>query len=107
MKRCVCILSLVLPLLTHNVAAADQSKTTQPQINPIGGMVFSGANHCCVGIGTASRNANLDVYRGELKIGSSGAGCSEKNAGSLRYGNKHLQLCDGTSWRNVSLDKAE
>jgi hypothetical protein len=106
-KRCVCALSLVIGLLAHHAAAADQAKTVQPQTNPIGGMVFSGANHCCVGIGTASPNANLDVYQGELKIGASGVGCSSKNEGSLRYRAKHLQLCDGTGWRNVSIDKAE
>ncbi|MGX1320753.1 putative membrane protein [Bradyrhizobium sp. USDA 377] len=107
MKLCVCVLSLVVGLLAHGAAAANQPKTAQPQTNPIGGMVFSGANHCCVGIGTASPNANLDVYQGELKVGSSGVGCSGRNEGSLRYAGKHLQLCDGTGWRNVSLDKAE
>ncbi|MGW1425749.1 hypothetical protein ACWAT4_37105 [Bradyrhizobium manausense] len=107
MKRCICVLSFVLGLFAHGAAAANQPKATQPPTNPIGGMVFSGANHCCVGIGTASPAANLDVYQGELKVGSSGVGCAGTNAGSLRYTDKHLQLCDGTNWRNVSLDKAE
>ncbi|GLR89782.1 hypothetical protein [Bradyrhizobium iriomotense] len=107
MKRCVCVLAFVLALLAHHAAAADQPKADPSKTNPVGGMVFSGANHCCVGIGTASPNANLDVYQGELKLGASGVGCSGKNEGALRYAAKHLQLCDGTGWRNVSLDKAE
>ncbi|MCK1745758.1 hypothetical protein IVA80_34600 [Bradyrhizobium sp. 139] len=106
-KRCVCIFSLVLALLVHGAAVADQPKVLQTQTNPVGGMVLAGANHCCVRIGTASPNAYLDVYQGELKVGSSGVGCSGKHEGELRYCAKHLQLCDGNGWRNVSLDKAE
>ncbi|MGY3582603.1 hypothetical protein [Bradyrhizobium sp. USDA 4350] len=85
----------------------DQPKTAASKSDPLGGMIFSGANHCCVGIGTANPAAHLDVYQGEVKVGSSGVGCAERNAGSLRFADKHLQFCDGTSWRNVSLDKAE
>ncbi|MGY8666172.1 hypothetical protein Q3C01_28005 [Bradyrhizobium sp. UFLA05-109] len=106
MKRCVCILSLFLALFAPAISAADQPKAS-PKTDPLGGMIFSGANHCCVGIGTATPVAHLDVYQGEVKVGSSGVGCTDKNSGSLRYTDKHLQLCDGTSWRNVSLDKAE
>ncbi|MHC2435312.1 hypothetical protein [Bradyrhizobium sp. USDA 4451] len=106
MKRCVCVLSLVLILLAPVGAAADK-QVNSPKTDPLGGMVFSGVGHCCVGIGTGSPAAHLDVYQGELKVGSSGVACSGANPGSLRYADKHLQLCDGTSWRNVSLDKAE
>ncbi|WP_027522095.1 hypothetical protein [Bradyrhizobium sp. Ec3.3] len=107
MKRLVCVLLLVLATIAKSAAAADQPKTVSPKNDPLGGMIFSGANHCCVGIGTANPAAHLDVYQGELKVGSSGVGCADKNAGSIRYADKHLQLCDGTSWRNVSLDKVE
>ncbi|MCP3381232.1 hypothetical protein NLM31_12865 [Bradyrhizobium sp. CCGUVB4N] len=107
MKRSVCVLSVVLALAAPSATLADQPKVNQPKTDPLGGMIFSGANHCCVGIGTANPVAHLDVYQGELKLGSSGVGCADKNAGSIRYADKHLQLCDGTSWRNVSLDKAE
>jgi hypothetical protein len=60
-----------------------------------------------VGIGTGSPQAALDVYHGEIKIGSTGEPCVSVLAGTLRYSTSKLQLCDGTSWRNVSLDKAQ
>lgn len=106
MKRCVCTLLLV-SVLSASVAVADPTKTAPARADTLGGMIFSGFSHCCVGIGTGSPAAHLEVYQGELKVGSSGVGCFGNNAGSLRYADKHLQLCDGTSWRNVSLDKAE
>ena len=60
-----------------------------------------------VGVGTTTPQATLDVYQGEIKIGSTGAPCTAALAGSLRYSINKLQLCDGTGWRNVSLDKAQ
>ncbi len=60
-----------------------------------------------VGVGTTKPLTTLDVSLGELKLGSSGAACTAKIAGTLRFAETRLQLCDGTSWRNVSLDRAQ
>jgi hypothetical protein len=60
-----------------------------------------------VGINTKSPATTLDVHQGEIKIGSTGAACTAALAGALRYADKYLQLCNGTSWRNVSLEKVE
>jgi hypothetical protein len=60
-----------------------------------------------VGIGTTEPQATLDVYHGEIKLGSTGAVCVSALAGTLRYAVGKLQLCDGAGWRNVSLDKAQ
>jgi len=60
-----------------------------------------------VGIGTTVPQAKLDVYQGEIKIGSTGGPCTSELAGALRSDHTHLQFCDGAGWRNVSLDKAQ
>ena len=68
---------------------------------------MSGYDGKRVGIGTMQPAATLDVYHGELKIGSTGAACTAELAGALRSADNKLQFCDGAAWRNVSLDKAE
>jgi hypothetical protein len=60
-----------------------------------------------LGIGTTEPLATLDVYQGEIKLGSTGVACTGVLAGTLRFADTKLQLCDGAGWRNVSLDKAE
>jgi hypothetical protein len=73
----------------------------------LAGQVVSDGKTGRVGIGTATPRATLDVYRGEIKIGSTGEPCVSVLAGTLRYSINKLQLCDGTSWRNVVLDTAQ
>jgi hypothetical protein len=75
--------------------------------NSFAGQVMSDGKTGRVGIGTMEPQATLDVYRGEIKLGSTGAVCVSTLAGALRYAAGRLQLCDGASWRNVSLDKAQ
>jgi hypothetical protein len=84
-------------------AAADPSPPNS--INP--GVVVSDGTTWRVGIGTADPAATLDVYHGEIKLGSTGAVCVSALAGTLRYAIGKLQFCDGAGWRNVSLDKAQ
>jgi len=71
------------------------------------GQILSSGKTGRVGIGTREPAATLDVYQGEVKIGSTGAPCTKALAGAIRYADTKLQLCDGTGWRNVSLDKAQ
>jgi len=92
----------VAVLCAAHPAAAEQSPP-----NSFAGQVMSDAKTGRVGIGTMEPQATLDVYQGEIKIGSTGAACDGALAGALRSTNAKLQYCDGTSWRNVSLDKAQ
>jgi hypothetical protein len=78
-----------------------------PPVNDFAGMIMSNGLPGRVGIGTRLPAATLDVYQGEVKIGSTGAACTEALAGAIRYTDTKLQLCDGAGWRNVRLDKAQ
>jgi hypothetical protein len=51
-----------------------------------------------LGIGTATPESELEVYGGEVQIGSSGASCSSINAGALRYASSALYFCNGSTW---------
>jgi hypothetical protein len=54
-----------------------------------------------LGIGTASPQSALQVYGGELQVGSSGGSCAAANAGALRYAATQLLVCNGSAWRAV------
>jgi len=99
-RRAIAIIALGVFLCIQFSARADQ-----PPANEFAGQVMSDSKSGRVGIGTTAPAATLDVYRGEIKIGSTGVACSKKLAGTLRSENSKLQFCDGASWRNVSLDK--
>jgi hypothetical protein len=96
--RCVFVFLFLAVLWAAHPAAADEGPTNR--------IVTSDGKTGYVGIGTAVPQTPLDVYQGEIKIGSSGAVCVSALAGTLRYAVGKLQFCDGASWRNVSLDKA-
>jgi hypothetical protein len=104
-KRCVPILIFSLLLCVQHPADADPA-STKP-VNDFAGQIISGVDGSRVGIGTKEPAATLDVYQGEIKMGSSGAPCTKELAGTLRSANSKLQFCDGAAWRNVSLDKKE
>ena len=101
MKRRVSVSLFAAVLCAAHPAAAEQSPP-----NSFAGQIMTGYKGR-VGIGTTEPAATLDVYRGEIKIGSTGAVCVSALAGTLRYAVNKLQLCDGAAWRNVSLDKAQ
>ena len=102
MQRCVSVFLFLAVLWAVHPAAADPSPP-----NSFAGQVISDAKTGRVGIGTADPTATLDVYKGEIKIGSTGAACTAQLAGAMRSADTRLQYCDGASWRNVSLDKAQ
>jgi hypothetical protein len=105
-QRCVlCFAYAILVLIAVDPAlAADASESGR---QPIGIFTDDNGQRILVGIGTPKPFATLDDSLGEIKIGSTGASCTAVLAGTLRYANSRLQLCDGADWRNVSLDKAE
>jgi len=83
-----------------------RAKADQSHANDFAGQIISGVDGRRVGIGTMTPAATLDVYQGEVKIGSTGAPCTKELVGALRSADSRLQFCDGAGWRNVSLDKA-
>jgi hypothetical protein len=101
---CLCCI-FVIPALADQ--SAGSTPVAQPPVNDFAGMIISGVDGKRVGIGTREPAATLDVYQGEVKIGSTGAPCTKALAGAIRYSDAGLQLCDGAGWRNVSLDKAQ
>jgi hypothetical protein len=105
-RRVSCILFLAAISCVSRQALADDA-AGKAERKPVGIFTDDNGKRVLVGIGTSVPLATLDVSLGEVKIGSTGTRCITKLAGALRYANSKLQLCDGASWRNVSLDKAE
>lgn len=106
MKRGFCLLLIAImtaPAVVEKSLATEVSSNSNAATGR--GYVFSDDKTGRIGIGTAQPLATLDVSEGEVKIGSTGALCSNALAGTLRSTNSKLQFCDGASWRNVSLDK--
>lgn len=108
MKRCVLFL---LPLAVINLAivsdgiANTSTATSASKPQPVGVFTSDDGKTIVVGIGTTEPLTTLDVSRGEVKVGSTGATCTKILAGTLRSQDSKLQFCDGAGWRNVSLDR--
>lgn len=99
MKRCVpCFLAFALVLFVGHSSKADQ-----PAANNLAGQIVSNGKTGRVGIGTGEPAATLDVYRGEVKVGSTGAPCTKANAGALRFADDQLQVCNSYGWRAVAV----
>jgi hypothetical protein len=101
-KRSVFVFLFIAVLCAAHPAAAEQSPP-----NDFAGQIMSDGRIGRVGVGTTTPQATLDVYQGEIKIGSTGAACTAEIVGALRSADNKLQFCDGAGWRNVSLDKAQ
>jgi hypothetical protein len=91
-ERCVSVFLCLVVLCAAPAALADH-----PAANSDAGQIISGYQGKRVGIGTSQPAATLDVYQGEIKIGSTGAACTAETAGALRSDKTHLQFCDGAS----------
>ena len=53
-----------------------------------------------VGIGTTGPVANLDVS-GEIKVGYAASTCTSAMAGTLRWYDGHISVCNGANWRQL------
>jgi hypothetical protein len=95
-QRCVSFFFCLFVLCVASAAQADQSPT-----NSFAGQIMSGYDGKRVGIGTTRPAATLDVYQGEIKIGSTGVACTAELAGALRSAGKHLEFCDGSGWQII------
>jgi hypothetical protein len=56
-----------------------------------------------VGIGTETPAARLDVYNGEIKVGSSGAACTKDLVGMIRFAADKLQVCNSHGWQSLAV----
>jgi hypothetical protein len=107
---CSFVFALIIIAAAALLSFADTAVSATPPAraaNDFAGQVMSDGSMGRVGIGTREPAATLDVYQGEIKLGSTGTPCTKVLAGAIRYADTKLQLCDGASWRNVSLDKAQ
>jgi hypothetical protein len=103
-KRCILLLLSILSVSSIAWADGGDGKSAK---QPIGIFTDDNGDRIVVGIGTSAPLTTLDVSRGEIKLGSTGAACTKTLAGTLRYAASRLQFCDGTGWRDVSLDRNE
>jgi hypothetical protein len=102
--------AVFLFVFTATPSGADTAVSTtpvRPSLKDFAGQIEADGKTGRVGIGTREPAATLDVYHGEIKLGSTGVPCTALLAGTLRYADNKLQLCDGARWRNVSLDKRQ
>jgi hypothetical protein len=106
-KRPFIIVLFIIAIFLAAPLARESDGGGKPAVPPIGMYTWDDGNTVLVGVGTTKPLATLDVTRGEVKIGSTGTACGAKLAGTLRFAESKLQLCDGISWRNVSLEKAQ
>jgi hypothetical protein len=105
-RRVTGILVFASILCVATPAWADQTAADAKR-QPIGIYTNDDGEQIVVGVGTTKPLTTLDVSRGEVKLGSTGATCTAVLAGAIRYAQAKLQFCDGEGWRNVSLDKAQ
>jgi hypothetical protein len=89
-RRFFFFLLIFLLSIAPSVRADDVTK--KPAKQPIGMFTWDDGDTVLVGIGTTKPLTTLDVTRGEVKIGSTGAPCTTKLAGTLRSTDAKLQL---------------
>ena len=87
------VLALVMCNAQPGRAAAPAGKTPPGEITSEDGRV---------GIGTAKPAATLDVYKGEIRIGSSGAACTKDVVGMIRFAADQLQVCNSRGWQSLA-----
>jgi hypothetical protein len=108
-KRCVvCILFLVSVLFLALPVHADESvslvgSTTSPA-NDFAGQIIANGISGRVGIGTKLPAATLEVYQGEIKLGSTGAACTKELIGAIRFADDRLWVCNSRGWRALATD---
>jgi hypothetical protein len=95
----------LIPILIVAICIAAPAQAAGNASEKIG--IYTDEKIPRVGIGTTSPLTTLDVSKGEIKLGSTGAPCTAALAGAIRYAEARLQLCDGAGWRNLCLDKAQ
>jgi hypothetical protein len=70
--------------------------------NDFAGQIMSDGRIGRVGIGTREPAATLEVYQGEIKLGSTGASCTKALAGAIRFADDQLWVCNSYGWRPLA-----
>jgi hypothetical protein len=81
-RRCVSAFLCLFVICTVSSAFGEQSPP-----NSFAGQILTDSKIGRVGIGTTKPQATLDVYQGEIKMGSTGAACTKDLAGTMRSDN--------------------
>ena len=75
--------------------------TTAPAgLFQVGGGSLTVLNSGHVGVGTTNPAADFEVA-GEIKLGYSASACSSNTAGTLRWHDGHISVCNGENWRQL------
>jgi hypothetical protein len=101
--------SFAFALIIIAIAALPSFADTAPSATPIAraandfaGQVMSDGRSGRVGIGTREPAATLDVYQGEIKLGSTGAACTKGLVGTIRFVDDQLWVCNSYGWRPLA-----
>ena len=78
---------------------ADAAEATAQPVNDFAGQILSNGKTGRVGISTREPAATLDVYQGEIKLGSTGAACTKALTGAIRFADDQLWVCNSYGWR--------
>jgi hypothetical protein len=84
---------------------ADTAASATPPAraaNDFAGQIMSNGIPGRVGIGTKLPAATLEVYRGEIKLGSTGAACTKELVGTIRFAEDQLWGCNSYGWRPLA-----
>jgi hypothetical protein len=82
--------------------AAGSVTTAQSATNDFAGQIMSNGISGRVGIGTKLPAATLEVYQGEIKLGSTGAVCTKALGGTIRFTDDQLWVCNSYGWRPLA-----
>ena len=75
--------------------------TTDPAgLFQVGGGSLTVLNSGKVGVGTTNPVADFEVA-GEIKLSYSASSCTLNTAGTLRWYDGHISVCNGTNWRQL------
>jgi hypothetical protein len=105
----LCFPALAFLLMSAAPSLADTANArapAQPPLNDFAGQIMSNGKTGRVGIGTQTPAATLEVYKGEIKLGSTGAACTKELTGTIRFADDQLWVCNSTGWRAVLVSAA-
>jgi hypothetical protein len=100
---CALTLAAIFCIVGLRAHAEAASQTTpRPALNDFAGQILSNGKTGRVGIGTREPAATLDVYQGEIKLGSTGAVCTKALGGTIRFTDDQLWVCNSYGWRPLA-----
>jgi hypothetical protein len=95
---CAFLIVFTAPVFADAAASATSTQPLAAPLNDFAGQIMASGKTGRVGIGTTEPAVTLDVYHGEVKIGSTGAPCIKEIAGTIRFGDDRLWVCNSHGW---------